>query len=546
VYNFVNFIWSFVETLLFSLHVIFLRFNCYFSFFRCIHKISFIIYNFISLVAPLNSYQFYINKNSFPLYRRIIFKLYCYPFICTIILFSVIVIEILLTKRIYYGLYLLFLYPVISSILRNLIDFVASFSFIEHVCLVDYMLLKTEHIRFPYRFYFFLNNHDAHYGVTMDIPTDIFNTWEKGYFHACTYYAKYRRGFSSKLLKRVSGVCLNHKYEPIPSSIYSKQVYCKRLKIAYLRTYNVRWYHITRVLSSPFSTIVTKGIYNDMHRIVLHFASNPIDHLALINSKIPFHIIQKNADQLNKKYIFLDLFTQNDRIIIGKESKHFIDVIEASQVHMFSLLTEKRVIIGTVKEMRVTYPKENFASMQQNPDVAINLRNSTLQSKETLGIDYKNIMGTTKFTSRNQVSVGDIDNYFNGLDEYLTFLSKKHSEIYRQTMPIIEKLSDAVKSANFNRQLDVWSENLHSFPLRGKPPLWLNKNLNTETFTPSIQLKIEERLRYFRLISKIAYEHNIPEENFSESHVQLLMSLSEEVLSKVNDISCILTPMEID
>ena len=536
--------WAYIETVLFSLHISLLRFHYYFSFCWWMHKISFIIYNFVSLVAPVNSYLFYINKKDFPLYRRVIHKLFCYPFICILIVFTIIIIEIIITQRIYYGLYLLFIYPIISSILRNLIDF-TSLSFVEHVCLVDYMLLKTTNIRFPYHFYFFLNNNMAHYGVTMDIPPDVFNTWEKGYGHACTYYAKYRIEFSNKLLKRVSGVTINQYFQPIPSSIYSKQAYCKRVKVAYLDTYNVRWYHTTRVLCSPLSTIMTKGIHNKMHPIILRLASSPIDHLALMDSNIPFHIIQKNTDQLNKNYVLPDFFTPNNKIIIPKTTKHFIDIIETSQVHMFQPLTEKNVVIGTVKEMRVIYPKENFASMQQNPDVAIQLSNSTLLNKESLGIDYKNIMGTTKFSNRNQVSVGDKHNYFTGLTEYVNFLSKKHPENHSQMMFIIEQLRNAVKSGSFNKQLEVWSENLHHFPLRGKPPLWWDKNLCTDTLAPTIRLQVTERKQFFRAMSQKAYELNIPEDNFDQSHVQLLMRFSEEV-SQTIDISLIPIPMEVD
>ena len=536
-----DFIWTFVETLLFSFHISLLRFDSYFSVLRCIHKFSFIIYNFISLVAPLNIYPFYINKYSFSLYRRVIHKLYCYPFICTITLFSMILVEILLTKRIYYGLYLLFIYPIIYSILRNIIDFVASLSFIEHVCLVDYMLLKTERIRYPYRFYFFLNDNNSHFGVVINIPKEVFNTWEDGYHYACTHYSKYRQGFSGKLLQRVSGVCRNNKFEPIPSIIYSKQAYYKRLKIAYLKTYSTRWYHTTRVLHSPLSISGTKEMYNKLHPIVLRLASSTIDHLALMDNNIPFHIIQKNADQTNKKYRLTELFTHNSNIITPIECTHFVDVVETIQAHMFIPLTEKNVIAGTIGGMRLRYPREHFASMQQNPDVGLFLGDSSLSCKQSIGIDFKNIMGKTKYSCRNQVSVGDVDTYFQGLAEYGTFLQKKHPEVYRLTESVLDQLRYVVRNGNWEAQLEVWSTNLHNFPLRGKPPLWFNKNLCRETLITSVQQQIDDKIRYFRLISKIAYNLNIPEENFSESHIQYMMNLSEEELNKINEIPCIST-----
>jgi len=81
-----------------------------------------------------------------------------------------------------------------------------------------------------------------------------------------------------------------------------------------------------------------------------------------------FEDIQKNADKQIKNICYLIFFTYNKNLIIPTESKHFIDVVEANQVNMFLPFTEKNGVAGTIKEIRVRYPKEYFASMQQNPD----------------------------------------------------------------------------------------------------------------------------------------------------------------------------------
>ena len=66
--------------------------------------------------------------------------------------------------------------------------------------------------------------------------------------------------------------------------------------------------------------------------------------------------------------------------------------------------------------------------------------------------------------------------------------------------------------------------NLHKFPDTFIPPLYTKEKIPLNTFNLETQNKIIEAKKMLRLLSKKAYELNIPEDNFTESHVQQLLA----------------------
>ena len=188
--------------------------------------------------------------------------------------------------------------------------------------------------------------------------------------------------------------------------------------------------------------------------------------------------------------------------------------------------------------MRKQFENCDFPSMQQNPDNGLNFQNSEYQFQKSIGVDNKNV--NTSYSTlpsyihgRNQALVTSFDIYEDILNT--------HIEIHRNKRTISETITNAIKDLNdskkdFQKHLDIWANSLHLFPKRIAPPILLPKNLPLDGFKPDIKNQILMEIRRLRYLSKKAYEENIPENHFEESHIQKMISMdaySDEIISQM-------------
>lgn len=258
------------------------------------------------------------------------------------------------------------------------------------------------------------------------------------------------------------------------------------------------------------------------HRIVLNYCCNLPDFLSLMDTNIPIHLIEKGVNKMGFTYTRDSLFVKNTNMFLDSQSKTFNHVVESVQAYAFRPLTENNVKIGTIKKMRLEFKDSPFPSMQQNPDVALNFSNSAYAFQEDIGIDFKNIMGKTQYSNRNQVSIGDMEIYLYALKAYKNELIRKH-EIHGITN-ILNELEFQVTQNNWEGQLEIWAKNLHKFPKRWAPPLHMSENFSMTNLTIEMQKKILLSKKRLQWLSDRAFEKNIPEDHFSGSIIQALLS----------------------
>jgi hypothetical protein len=248
--------------------------------------------------------------------------------------------------------------------------------------------------------------------------------------------------------------------------------------------------------------------------------------LALMDTNIPFSTIQREASQIRQWAANSSLFKSNSYIHLNQINKQLIDVVDATQVVQFEPLTEKKVHIGTHKAMLNFFPDECKNSMQNNPDIQQNFTDSSFIYQGNIGIDVKRVTqrGITnpnynqRLHGRNQVLVTNLDQYLIMLDTFANELEIKHGKSFKD---IVKTLY--ITANNFEDHIQTWAYNLHKFPPKWAPPLLMTETLPKNKFIPAIQEQIDEEKRFLRSMSRKAYEMNIPEDNFNESHVQALM-----------------------
>ena len=281
--------------------------------------------------------------------------------------------------------------------------------------------------------------------------------------------------------------------------------------------------------------ITSKVLGYKTHSAIKFFIKDIADCIAASNTTLHFSEVHAVANKIiinqggQSDYIFI----KHPNIIIPKNFSTYWQINEAAQAISMGLpLATKKVITGTIDEMRKKFPNKNntknpedFISNQKNPDVGQSFFGSQYKFQGYIGTDWKNGTGKTKTHGRNQVVITSLNDYQHLLQKYMEDLNKAY--VHLNVKSIIQELEKHAENYSFPQQTECLYRNLHLFPPRWNPPLYVNEKFPLDSLTPEMKTKVIQALRKLRWLSKQAYEKNIPEDNLDGSYIQ--SELSEDI-----------------
>jgi hypothetical protein len=422
-------------------------------------------------------------------FQKFIGFLFTYPFILTLIFFSFLALELILTKGyLYYGVYMLFFYPLSMAILRCLYSDIFYF-FVETVNESDFYYAHWDKVHYPNHFWYSFPmdklppTTPEHVRAQLQaIKGQRMRFWYSG--KACNdpYYIHLRcQGLKSRALETIK------KDTRFPYPITSGNPYvitsgnpkrfCIRFKARYYDIVHVRWYHTSRTLLYPRSPL---------HPTTLKTftPTSYMDILTLVNYPATCHT---NIQQLAKTVEWpspASIHVSHPNVLLDQEPRKYINTMESNQVASFRTLADNGVVVGTFAQMKPRVPYSSIMSMQERPDVVLQFNNSAYKTDLTYGIDHK-----TKYLTnygRNQMVTpvsGGIQQYIEFVDAYEKhYNSRFNDEKNKQNIHEILKQLRATAHDSATHQ-HIWASNAHRFPPRWQPPLYADRSFKEEYLT---------------------------------------------------------------
>lgn len=222
-------IWEGFCVLIYSLHIQLIHYNIYVNIMEKLYKTRFVFYNIICLNAPLNLHKPY---ESYNIMRRGLNQIYYRPFILCVIPLIFIFFEIIFGHRLYFSFYILFCFPIILSCGKALNALGITF-FVKDVCMVDYRRQNLGRIRYKPVFWKYIEDPDLFYGFSVIVSDNEYLFWEKTFLEFSQKNQIYSYKLSERLFEKINRLQREHPY--------SLFVYFARIKIAYHKTYHIRW-----------------------------------------------------------------------------------------------------------------------------------------------------------------------------------------------------------------------------------------------------------------------------------------------------------------
>lgn len=252
---------------------------------------------------------------------------------------------------------------------------------------------------------------------------------------------------------------------------------------------------------------------NLLHPFTAKFIKDPFVIFALLN-KPEQNVVQIQNLSKNIKYWPKpeDLYKSDPNILLDPP-KTLTDVLEANFVMRFKKLAENNVILGTYKIMKENYGYNGLESMQMRPDmVSYWINNKTYQFKGFLGIDEKHKI--TSATNEGRLQAINSINSQDYIELLINFEQKleKKGKLTDEMRFILTELKEASSDKNFDSLLNIWSNNLHIFPDKWKPPLMIEKTFDSSYLNPDSLEKIRNGEIIITKISDLLYTYNVSEE----------------------------------
>jgi hypothetical protein len=510
--NYRQVLWNYTESLSFSIHIWALQYYDYFRFCQIIHKFHFILYDLIFLYpgAFYRCFSESIKEPSFIKFTKFLRFFHSNIWVLHLIMLLNIILEIVVFKgKIYFGIYILFLYPSLLALIR-MFHTIGSQNLILNMCLSDYLTLNFINPRYPFKFWFYARNPQLWYNVQHSLPTALQNIYEKTMIQKYLIYENFSR-FHNKLPYRVHGYMFNKNFRLTSPKIYGIKVGLPqrlgiRVAAYYKSQYGVRWFSTTRSLRSPISQ-------NLHHPFTAKFIKDPYAILVLLNKpEQNFAQIQQLTKHITNWPKPQHLYDLNSNILLTNP-KTLTDVLEANFVMRFKLLTEQNVIVGTYKIMKERYGYNNLQTMQMRPDMVSNwINNKAFIFKGFLGIDEKHKMISSTNVGRHQAINSITSEDYIELIKIFELKLEQKNKLTEEIRAILNEFQEIAKKKDFDALLEIWSNNLHIFPDKWKPPLMIEKTFDYTHLTPETLEKIRKGELIVQKISDTLYTLNISEE----------------------------------
>jgi hypothetical protein len=450
-------LWSYTTSICYSIHIKMLKYHGYFFVTEKLFKLHYLYYDIISLNPGGTTFDYH---NVTSKTRKLISYIYFHPFVLTLIFFSSLLIELVVSKGVlYYGLYTLFYYPLIFGIMRCF-NLFSSTQFIKDVCMSDYINLRVINPRYNSNFWRYFTDPEFYYGFVHDLLPETYFRLNQ----ICTLENKKSTTFErhrSKLLYRVWGCKYVVSVGDFPRTISFVTIskthkWSIRVAGAYLKRYNARWFHTSLPLYAP--KVIGKPEV---------FARQPFFIANWLNHKHNYGLVQTFAKTV--VWPANSIMYKNLNNVVLDHPKRLPEFLENNFVMTLSPITKSLGwLIGTYNPMiqQYGYPKD---TMQMRSDALIKSKNFYS------GIDQKN--KSVNHFGRNQAIVIDEVRYRAILKEFLVVLEEKN--LCSSSMVVaIDLLSKSCE--NRKEHLAYWSQYFSIFPLTYRPPLRLENTFDIE------------------------------------------------------------------
>jgi hypothetical protein len=506
-------LWDYTEYLIFYIHLWGLQYYDYFRICQLIHKSHFILYD-LFFFSNYIFYRPWICGDPLPFYTYFtnpLKYLFVNPKIIIFLTIIFNILEILICNgNLYLGLYIMFYSIIILGVIK-IYHLIGRQNLIHNMCMSDYLYMNFDKPRYYLNFWFLAQNPMLWYNYQHKLTSELQKIINNTILLESIVYRSFIH-FKIKLSYRIHGLKripleIQKKSFPRQYAIRIGHRYSLGIRIAaaYKCHYNVRWFHTTRSSLYPSKNI--------LHPYTAKFIKDPYAILALLNKpEQNFAKIQQLSKNIKIWPNTNNLYDTDPNIQLSNP-KTLTDVLEANFVMRFKSLASKGIIIGMYNNMKNNFGYTNMETMQMRPDmVSLWIYNNAFKYKGYLGIDEKHKVTSATNQGRNQV-INEItyEQYDNLLDAYREKLVNKKLHT-KEIDDCLEELKIISKNGDFNKLLEVWSENLHLFPDKWKPPLIIDKTFEDSHLNPEALEKIRSGEIVITKVSDLLYTFNVSEE----------------------------------
>ena len=472
-----NYFWSRVSILLYSLHIYLLQFYIYFRMMELLYKSAFLMECLLTINISNKIYK--------SRWRRVINYLYYNPKVFTVILLSSLLVEILYTKNLYYGIYILFVYPLVYSILSCYFSYLST-NFIFDSCLSDYCSTRYNFLnpRYPLIFWTYFRDAEYYFGFQYEF------TYQQTLLIADSMKKKEAQWV---LRKKIS-------YD-IHQDLLNKRIlgrttstFCMRLAANYLHINRVRWLHGERLLNVGYK----------YHSCTALFAKTTYQQIVLLNNSWS-HLKHIQAAKHPIESIPSDMYKPSKKIF-PLLRKDFMGHQEINTPDNFIPLMEKGVKVEPYNSNNIEHKPVYFS--QANPDIIYVFKDSQFIEKRSHAFDQKTNnpgLGNNKVFSEITTQ-----RYNSTIDRF-----EKHlRSIQPITEQVLQTLTDLKKTSEDPQQHQIiWAKNIHLFPDNFVPPMRIPQNFSYNQFTEEALKKIKAAEIQLKKVSDYLYTKKIPQVN---------------------------------
>lgn len=493
-----NHLWNIFSSLLYSIHIYLLQYYIYFKFMELLHKSGF----FITCLLTLN--VAYDNKGAW--YQRFTNYFYYNTKWITFIMFCLVIFEIFLTNKIYYGLYILFVYTCISRTLSCYFAY-AQTDFVYDCCYSDYCFLNIENIklRYPHRFWTYFNDAEHYFGFEY------------------SYTRKQAEMLSNEMKKPKAKWILCKK---IPQDVHQDRVNLRvqrkpyapfylRVAASYLHVNRVRWMHTERIINKAVN----------YHSCTALFTKTFFDKVVLINSNWK-HLNHIQAAKIVTPHPSFPIYRPFNQTFTPKR-QDFIGMQEENIPSNFKPLIEKGVKVEpydtAIKEHQPVY------LLQASPDTVFIFKNGKFIDQRTHALDQKTNnpgLGNNKILSEITT-----ERYRSTIDRFEKQLKCSKGLLNNDILTALLQLKETCH--DFEKHQLSWAKNLHLFPDNFIPPSKLPQNFSYTQFHSEAlhQIKLSE-IR-MQKISDYLYAKKVPQINHGVFPQQALDLFEDSQLQQI-------------
>jgi hypothetical protein len=442
-----SFLWKHTYKILYSLHINAISFNPYFNFMEKFVKLSHLCFSLISL----NGLVYFKDVEKYSWWRKSINYMFFHSGWFTFIFFISILLELLLSKGLlHYGIYTLFIYPLIRSILSFFFS-IGNHNWVLDCCLSDYVRRQWESPRYPIPFWEYFRDAEFYFNFTWYFTKEEFQTLlKKVEHHAWHLRKKVSRNVHQDLL-----------YYRVRRNF--QHPFGMRLAVSYLYSHRVRWVHT--------------GVFYHYHSATALFVRSLYDRAVLVNScwkhVLNLQVVDKNTKLTTPQPLYLPFGASYP----FKEKNTFIKIQEENTPTHFIEWLKRGVIVEPYDETNPTHITE-FKS-QSRPDLFVNFNGSEFTDQRCHTLDQKTgNPGLGKHKLLSEITVKRYETTINNFEKDM-----KVRSYFTDNMAIaLRQLKETC--LNIEQHQLVWAKSLHLYHSEHIPPIKLPQNFNTSQFTP--------------------------------------------------------------